>query len=63
MIDSKELALKAARLLDQKGATDIDVIEVAHLTSITDYFVIERLWQDGTNQVAFIPLGEEAPRQ
>lgn len=124
MIDSKELALKAARLLDQKGATDIDVIEVAHLTSITDYFVIangrnvqsvrslaedledklaeagvlprrkegeresrwivldyahvivhifhpeerkyyniERLWQDGTNQVEFIPLGEEAPRQ
>lgn len=124
MIDSKELALKAARLLDQKGATDIDVIEVAHLTSITDYFVIangrnvqsvrslaedledklaeagvlprrkegEResagsCWttptssyissirrsasittlsasgRTGTNQVEFIPLGEEAPRQ
>ncbi len=118
MNDSKELALKAARILDQKGANDIDILEVGHLTSITDYFVIangrniqsvrslaedleeklaeagveprrkegereskwivldyahvivhifhpeerkfyniERLWQDGTNQVEFIPLG------
>ena len=40
MNDSKELALKAARILDQKGANDIDILEVGHLTSITDYFVI-----------------------
>lgn len=117
---AKELALKAARFLDQKGATQIEILEVTHLTSITDYFVIcngrnvqavqtlaedledklaeegvtprrkegareskwivldyahvivhifhpderryyniERLWQDGTNQVEFIPLGEQ----
>lgn len=118
MNESKQLALKAARFLDQKGADDIDILEVSHLTSITDYFVIangrniqsvrslaedledklaeegieprrkegereskwivldyahvivhifhpeerkyyniERLWQDGTNQVEFVPLG------
>lgn len=117
MIDSKTLALKAAKYLDEKGANDIQILEVSHLTSITDYFVfangrniqsvrtlaedledkltaegidprrkegerdskwivldyahvivhifhpeernfynIERLWQDGTNQVEFIPL-------
>ena len=120
MSQAKELALKAARFLDQKGAMDIEILEVTHLTSITDYFVIcsgrnvqavrtlsddledklaeegiqprrkegareskwivldyahvivhifhpeerkfyniERLWQDGTNTVEFIPLGEE----
>ena len=120
MNEAKELALKAARFLDQKGAMDIQILEVTHLTSITDYFVIcdgrniqavrtladdledklaeegieprrkegareskwivldyahvivhifhpeerkfyniERLWQDGTNSVEFIPLGEQ----
>ena len=120
MNQAKELALKAARFLDQKGATEIEILEVTHLTSITDYFVIcngrnvqavrtladdledklaeegvtprrkegareskwivldyahvivhifhpeerkfyniERLWQDGTNTVEFIPLGEQ----
>ena len=119
MTDPKALALQIARILDEKGANDIDVLEVSHLTSITDYFVIangrniqavrtlsefvedklteegieprrkegereskwivldyahvivhvfhpeerkfyniERLWQDGTNQVEFIPLDE-----
>ena len=119
MIDSKQLALHAAQILDEKGANDIMILEVAHLTSITDYFVIangrniqsvrslaedledklaeegveprrkegeresrwivldyahvivhifhpderqyyniERLWQDGDNQVQFIPLEE-----
>ena len=117
MVEAKVLALKAAKLLDEKGANDIQILEVSHLTSITDYFVfangrniqsvrslaedleeklseegveprrkegerdskwivldyahvivhifhpeernfynIERLWQDGTNQVEFIPL-------
>ena len=122
MINSKELALRAAKILDEKGANDIEILEVSHLTSITDYFVIangrniqsvrslaedledklteegieprrkegereskwivldythvivhifhpderkyyniERLWQDGTNQVQYIPLeGAEA---
>ena len=123
MLNSKELALKAAKILDEKGANDIEILEVAHLTYITDYFVIangrniqsvrslaedledklteegieprrkegereskwivldyahvivhifhpeerkyyniERLWQDGTNQVQYIPL-EAAQKQ
>ena len=40
MINSKELALRAAKILDEKGANDIEILEVYHLTSITDYFVI-----------------------
>lgn len=117
MLDSKTMALKAAAILDKKGANDIIVLDVAHMTSITDMFVIcsgrniqavraladdledkfmeegievrrkegereskwivldyanvivhifhpeernfyniERLWQDGENQVEFIPL-------
>lgn len=40
MIDSKMLAMKAAKLLDEKGANDILILEVGHMTSITDYFVI-----------------------
>lgn len=117
MTDPKQLALRAAKILDEKGANDIEILEVSHLTSITDYFVIangrnvqavrtlaedledklaeegleprrkegeresrwivldyahvivhifhpderkyyniERLWQDGSNQLPFIPL-------
>ena len=120
MTESRELALKAARILDEKGANHIVVLDVGHLTSITDYFVIangrntqsvrtlaedledklaeqgftprrkegqqasrwivldyahvivhifhpeerqfyniERLWQDGTNQLTFIPLDQQ----
>ena len=40
MTESRELALKAARILDEKGANHIVVLDVGHLTSITDYFVI-----------------------
>ena len=113
----RELALEIAEILDSKKGEDIAVLDVNHLTSITDYFVIatgrnvqfvhtladdledhlaekdvlprrkegangarwivmdyatvivhlfhpeerqyyniERLWQDGTNQVEFTPL-------
>ena len=40
MIDSKALATKIAEILDNKGATDIQILEVGHLTSITDFFVV-----------------------
>lgn len=40
MIDSRTLAIKAAKILDEKGANDIIILEVGHMTSITDYFVI-----------------------
>lgn len=37
---SYELVQFAARLLDNKKATDIDVLEIGGVTSIGDYFVI-----------------------
>ena len=37
---SKELACKIAEILDRKGADEIMILEVDHLTSITDFFVI-----------------------
>ena len=40
MIDSKALAEKIAGILDKKGATDIQILEVGHMTSITDFFVV-----------------------
>lgn len=116
MLESKQLADKIAAVLENKGADDIQILEVGHMTSITDFFVvasgrnvqfvhtlaeevedrlaeedilprrkegkngarwivldyahvivhlfhpeerqyynIERLWQDGTNQQAFAP--------
>ena len=116
-METREFALKIAEILDKKGALDINVLAVEHLTTITDYFVvasgrnvqsvrslsedledklaeenilprrregmhdsrwivmdytnvivhifhpeernyynIERLWQDGTNQVEFVSI-------
>lgn len=40
MTDSKALASRIAQILDDKGATDIQILEVAHMTSITDFFVV-----------------------
>ena len=117
MMEAKALAERIAEILDKKGATDIQILEVGHLTSITDFFVvasgrnvqnvhtlaedledklaeegieprrkegkngarwivldyaqvivhifhpderqyynIERLWNDGTNQVPYVPI-------
>lgn len=39
-MQSKELALAAARELDERKAQDIIVLDVQHLTIIADYFVI-----------------------
>ncbi|MDI9506114.1 MAG: ribosome silencing factor [Bacillota bacterium] len=39
-MNSKELATKIAKLLDAKQGIDVMMLEVTHLTSITDYFVI-----------------------
>ena len=119
MMEPRELANKIAEVLDKKGALDIQILEVGHMTSITDFFVvasgrnvqavhtladdledqlteigieprrkegnnnakwivldyahvivhifhpeerqyynIERLWQDGSNQLPFTPLDE-----
>ena len=119
MMEPRELAKKIAEILDNKGANDIQILEVGHMTSIADFFVvasgrnvqsvhtlaedledrlaeegltprrkdgpnntkwivldyahvivhifhpeerqyynIERLWQDGENQVTFMPADE-----
>lgn len=39
-MNSKELAQLIASELDAKQGNDVMVLDVAHLTSITDYFVI-----------------------
>ena len=120
MMEARALANRIAEILDKKGATDIQILEVSHLTSITDFFVvcsgrnvqavhtlaedledhlsemdilprrkeggssakwivldyahvivhifhpeerqyynIERLWQDGSNQLPFSPIEEK----
>ena len=40
MMEPKALASKIAEILDSKGATDIQLLEVGHMTSITDFFVV-----------------------
>lgn len=119
MMEPREMANTIAAILDKKGAIDIQILEVAHLTTIADFFVvcsgrnvqavhtladdledqmaelgmpprrkeggsnakwivldyahvivhifhpeerqyynIERLWQDGSNQLPFSPIDE-----
>lgn len=40
MNEARELALKIAAALDKKKGENITILNVNHLTSITDYFVI-----------------------
>lgn len=40
MMKPKELALQIAEILDSKKGEDITILDVNHLTSVTDYFVI-----------------------
>jgi ribosome-associated protein len=40
MVNPKKLATEAAELLYEKKADNIMVLDIAHLTSIADYFVI-----------------------
>ena len=40
MLESKQLAEKIAGILENKGADDIQILEVGHMTSITDFFVV-----------------------
>ena len=119
-MNPQKLALEIAKVLHEKQAKDITVLQVDHLTSVTDYFVIatgrstqavralaedlqdkleaqeiyprrkegfresrwivldyssvivhifhpeereyyniERLWMDGSNQLTFVPGGQE----
>lgn len=40
MMEPKELALKIARLLDEKKAIDVTVIDISPKASFADYFVM-----------------------
>ena len=59
MMEPKALAEKIAELLDKKGATDIQILEVGHLTSITDFFVVA----SGRNIQAVHTLAEDLEDQ
>ena len=39
-METRDLVLKMSEILDKKGALDIQILEVDHMTSITDYFLI-----------------------
>ena len=55
MDKARELAMEIARILDEKGGTNIQILQVDHLTSITDYFVIA----SGRNVQAVRALAED----
>ena len=55
MENTRELVLKMAELLDKKGALDIQILEVGHMTSITDYFLIA----SGRNVMSVRSLAED----
>ena len=40
MMEPRALAEKVAEILDNKGAEDIQILEVGHMTSIADFFVV-----------------------
>ena len=55
MIEAKALANQIAEILDKKGATDIQILEVGHMTSITDFFVVA----SGRNVQSVATLAED----
>ncbi len=55
MINSKDMALEIAKLIDDKRGEDIIILRVDHLTSITDYFVIAQ----GKNSLMLRAIAEE----
>lgn len=55
MDKQRELALNIANILYDKGGIDIQILQVDHLTSITDYFVIAT----GRNVQAVRALAED----
>ncbi len=54
-MDPRELALKAATILDEKKATKVKILRVHDLTVIADYFVIA----GGTSSTHVRSLSEE----
>ena len=55
MMNPKELAIRIADILEEKKGQNILVLDVAHLTSVTDYFVI----CSGTSSTQIRSLADE----
>ena len=53
--EMRRLALKMAAILNNKGAIDIEILNVADMTTITDYFLIA----SGRNVQAVRALSED----
>lgn len=58
-MESKDLALRAAAILDKKKASDVKVLKVRDLTVLTDYFVIA----SGTSSTHVKSLADEVDFQ
>ena len=58
-MESKDLALRAAAILDKRKASSVKVLKVRDLTVLTDYFVIA----SGTSSTHVKSLGEEVDFQ
>ena len=54
-MEPRDLLLKMAGILDEKGALDLTLLDVQHLTSITDYFLIA----SGRNVLSVRTLAED----
>ncbi|MBQ8087524.1 MAG: RsfS/YbeB/iojap family protein, partial [Clostridia bacterium] len=54
-MEALELVKKMATILDEKGALNLTILKVDHLTSITDYFLIA----SGRNIQAVRTLAED----
>ena len=46
MMESKEMAMKIAKLLDERKAIDVQVIDIALKSSFADYFVMASAGSD-----------------
>lgn len=56
---SKELALRIAKIIDNKRGEDIVILQVDHLTSIADFFIVAH----GRNNIQVRAISEEIEDQ
>ena len=50
-MNAYDKAIQIAKLADNKKAEDIEIYDVADLTSITEYFVVSRLVEIVVNKI------------
>ena len=59
MADSKELARLAIKALEEKQAADIRVIDISHISTLADYFIIASGSNRNQVQAMSDAVGEE----